>query len=497
MIAVIIIQLASKCVILKINNTQEEEDSMADETQMAAVSAPQDNIAEQSVLGSVLIATDPADTMAQITAILKPNDFFRAAHRVIFAAMIALDEEQSPIDAVTLTNKLGEMNQLENAGGESYLYDLALAVPIASNAVYYAKIVRDKAQRRAMIDILQEATQNAYAENEDVDDAVAKVSQGLDSISTNQDDKDLKKINDVVGRALERIDMNAQTEGAITGLATGYPALDNMTTGLHGGEMIIVAARPAVGKTAFVLNIAKNVAIANNNLPVVVFSLEMQDMDLVDRMLSATGNVNSSHLRTGNLDDEEWRSLTVAMDALSRTNIYFGDSAGMKITEIRAALRRLEKQVGQIGLVIIDYLQLIEGSGAEGRQQEVSAISRAIKKMAMEMDVPVIALSQLSRGVEQRQDKRPVMSDIRESGSIEQDADIVAFLYREDYYEHDGDNDSNANQGDADDENLSEIEVIVEKNRRGARGTARLLFVKSYNKFSSIDYRPEPNAGFG
>lgn len=471
---------------------------MAEETQTMGLQAPQDNVAEQSVLGSVLISTDPTDTMAVISPIVQPNDFFRTAHRVIFSAMLALDDQQRPIDQVTLVNQLNTMNQLENAGGEAYLIDLALAVPIAGNAEHYANIVKDKAQRRAMIDLLQGATQSAYSEDDAVDDALAKISQGLDGITTNRAGGDFKRIADVVNRSFEQLELNARTDGSITGLASGYPALDNMTTGFGGGEMIIVAARPAVGKTAFVLNIARNVAINNPALPVVIFSLEMGDTDLVNRMLASTGNINSQHMRTGELDDNEWQQLTIAMGSLANTKIFIDDTPGIKVTEIRSKLRRLEKQEGQLGMVIIDYLQLIEGSGSESRQQEVSAISRAIKKMAMELNAPVIALSQLSRGVEQRQDKRPVMSDIRESGSIEQDADIVAFLYREDYYERDNNDTDNQNDPrESEDADVGEIEVILEKNRRGARGTARLLFVKSYNKFSSIDYRPDATAGFG
>ena len=238
--------------------------------------------------------------------------------------------------------------------------------------------------------------------------------------------------------------------------------------------------------------------MADPNLPVVIFSLEMPDTSLVNRMLAAEGNINSQHMRTGQLDSEEWNALAVAMGSLANTKIYIDDTAGIKVTEIRSKLRRLYKREGQIGLVIIDYLQLIEGTGSEGRQQEVSAISRAIKMMAMEMDVPIIALSQLSRSVEQRQDKRPMLSDIRESGSIEQDADIVAFLYRDDYYEKANDDSDNPNDPrDEEQQDVGEIEVILEKNRSGARGTARLLFVKSYNKFSNIEFHAEEPGGFG
>jgi replicative DNA helicase len=473
-------------------------DIMADDTTLqtsAPLSAPQDNTAEQSVLGSVLISTDPTDTLTTVGSILAPDDFFRTAHRMIFSAMLALDEQQRPIDTVTLIDQLNTMNQLENAGGEAYLAELALAVPIASNAEYYAKIVKEKALRRTLIDLTTQATQESYEERESVEDAIARISQGLDAINSGETSADFKRIADVVNASFTELERNAQTNETVTGLATGYPALDELTTGLHGGQMIVVAARPAVGKTAFVLNIAQKVAVADPNLPVALFSLEMKDTDLVNRMLSAEGNIDAYHMRNGQLEDNEWRNLTIAMGSLANTKIYIDDTAGIKVTEIRSKLRRLQKQEGQIGLVIIDYLQLIEGSGNEGRQQEVSAISRAIKKMAMELNTPVIALSQLSRGVEQRQDKRPILSDIRESGSIEQDADIVAFLYREDY--HRNDNESGDTQNDPrEDEDVVEVEVILEKNRAGARGTARLLFVKSYNKFSNIEYRVE-EPGFG
>ena len=395
-------------------------------------------------------------------------------------------------------NELNKDNQVENVGGMAYLTELASTVPVAGNALYYARIVREKSIRRNMIDTLQNSLTQTYEGADSVDDAVAELSTKLDMINGGEKSADFKNIADVVEKSFEQIEQNSRTTETVTGLASGYPALDNLTTGFHGGEMIIVAARPAVGKTAFVLNIAQKVAVADPNLPVVIFSLEMPDTSLVNRMLAAEGNINSQHMRTGQLDSEEWNALAVAMGSLANTKIYIDDTAGIKVTEIRSKLRRLYKREGQIGLVIIDYLQLIEGTGSEGRQQEVSAISRAIKMMAMEMDVPIIALSQLSRSVEQRQDKRPMLSDIRESGSIEQDADIVAFLYRDDYYEKANDDSDNPNDPrDEEQQDVGEIEVILEKNRSGARGTARLLFVKSYNKFSNIEFHAEEPGGFG
>ena len=288
------------------------------------------------------------------------------------------------------------------------------------------------------------------------------------------------------------IDRLSQQSEDITGLPTGYREFDKMTAGLQPDNLIILAARPAVGKTAFALNIAQNIATSTDT-SVAIFSLEMSAESLVNRMLCAEGSINANHLRTGQLDEGEWQNLIVAMGALSNTSIFIDDTPGIKMAEIRAKCRRLAKEKGNLGLVVIDYLQLIEGSNKESRQQEVSEISRQLKKLAKELSVPILALSQLSRGVEQRQDKRPVLSDIRESGSIEQDADIVAFLYRDDYYERgeskseeDGDDQDSLNQ------DVGEVELIIEKNRAGARGTVKLLFIKSYNKFSNISYAQEP-----
>ncbi|EER74604.1 replicative DNA helicase [Weissella paramesenteroides ATCC 33313] len=471
---------------------------MPDQNEGAPLRVPQDVEAEQAVLGSILLATDPQDLLADIMTILEPSDFYRTAHRLIYSAILALDETQRAIDILTITDELDKDNQVENVGGMAYLTELASSVPVAGNALYYARIVRERSVRRNMIDTLQDSLTQTYEGSDSVDDAVADLSTKLDLINGGEKSADFKNIADVVNKSFEQIEQNSRTDETVTGLASGFPALDNLTTGFHEGEMIIIAARPAVGKTAFVLNIAQKVAVADPTLPVVIFSLEMPDTSLVNRMLAAEGNINSQHMRTGQLEAEEWNSLAVATGSLARTNIYIDDTPGIKVTEIRSKLRRLYKREGRLGLVIIDYLQLIEGTRSEGRQQEVSAISRAIKMMAMEMNVPIIALSQLSRSVEQRQDKRPMLSDIRESGSIEQDADIVAFLYRDDYY--DKSNDDLDNQNDPRDEeqqDIGEIEVILEKNRSGARGTARLLFVKSYNKFSNIDFHNEEPGGFG
>ena len=302
------------------------------------------------------------------------------------------------------------------------------------------------------------------------------------NVGEDQAGNGFKKISDVLNATIEDIDQRAQEDSSVTGLSTGYAELDKVTAGLHPDELVILAARPGVGKTAFALNVAENVAV-HTPTTVAIFSLEMGAEQLASRLLCAQGSIDANDLRTGNLNDEEWKNLVVATGILSRTSIYIDDTPGIKMAEIRAKCRRLAKETGNLGLIIVDYLQLIEGTGQENRQQEVSVISRQLKRLAKELHVPVIALSQLSRGVEQRQDKRPLLSDIRESGSIEQDADVVAFLYRDDYYNDESDSD---NSEDVVDTNAGEVEVIISKNRSGPRGTIKLLFVKSYNKFAAI-----------
>ncbi|MFL1695719.1 replicative DNA helicase [Weissella kandleri] len=458
---------------------------MADEV-VDYKSAPQDNFAEQAVLGSILISTDPVDTLTTVSSIIQSHDFFQTRHKLIYQAMIALDDAGRPIDSLVLQDQLSSMNQLENSGGAAYLAELGMVVPIASNAETYAKIVKEKSQRRTLLDVLADGTEASYSELEPVTDLIARVSGSLDGIDTEDGSADFRSIETVVTESFDQIERNAHNDGKITGLASGFRELDNLTTGFHPGEMVVVAARPAVGKTAFVLNVAQKVAVMNPSLPVAIFSLEMPAVSLVNRMLASEGNINSQNMRSGALTDEEWSKLTIAMASLSGTKLFIDDTAGIKITEIRSKLRRLKKQEGQLGLVIIDYLQLVEGTTNESQQQAVSSVSRNIKKMAMELEVPIIALAQLSRGVEQRQDKRPVLSDIRDSGSIEQDADIVGFLYREDYYRQDNDEGESTGAGQQDED--GPIELIIEKNRSGARGTAKMLFQKAYSKFSNFDY---------
>ncbi|MCT4396122.1 replicative DNA helicase [Periweissella beninensis] len=456
---------------------------------------PQNVEAEQSVLGAIFLSVTQQDALAEAAQYLQPTDFYRQAHRLIFKTMLDLDNDGRPIDPVTLQDRLASEGNLENIGGVAYLAELAGSVPTAANIGYYAQIVKEKAVLRGAIDVMTTGITDAFTEEQNSDDLLANITTKLEKIAENKITSDFLNIQDVLNEAFREIEANSQNNEIVTGLPSGYAELDKLTTGFHPGELIIIAARPAMGKTAFVLNIAQNVAVKSGAV-VAMFELEMSASGLVQRLLASQGSINSNHMRTGNLETDEWQNLMVAMQTLAQTKLFIDDTPGIKISDIRAKLRRLEKEQGQIGLVVIDYLQLIESNNHENRQQEVSDISRALKKLSKELNAPVIALSQLSRSVEQRQDKRPVLSDIRESGSIEQDADIVAFLYRDDYYDRD-DNDSDDSQTDPRDtleNDAGPIEVIIEKNRSGARGTAKLLFIKSYNKFSSLAYIDEPQS---
>lgn len=456
-------------------------DVLIDQTQ------PQNIEAEKAVLGAIFLSNDAlVESMEYVTS----DDFFKRAHQIIFDKMVDLNDRDKPIDVLTIREELQKSNQVDDIGGVSYIVELAETVPTAANVVYYAKIVQEKSVLRKLIKTATTIVTRSYVGEEEVSDLLDEAERSIMNVSESNSKEGFKNIRDVLSDNLKELNRLATDDSEVTGLSTGFTELDKMTTGLHEDELIILAARPAVGKTAFALNIAQNVG-TKNDTAVAIFSLEMGAQSLVSRMLCAEGSIDANHFRTGNLTPQEWDNLMVAMGSLSKTKIFIDDTAGIKVAEIRAKCRRLAKEQGGIGLIVIDYLQLIEGTNHENRQQEVSDISRQLKKLAKELHVPVIALSQLSRGVEQRQDKRPVLSDIRESGSIEQDADIVGFLYREDYYDRDNDaDDSNADPRD-NDENVGEVEVIIEKNRSGARGTVRLLFVKSYNKFSSISYAPD------
>ena len=440
---------------------------------------PHDLVAEQSVLGAIFINPEKLITVREF---IEADDFYKYSHRVIFKAMVTLSDRNDAIDATTVRTILDDQDDLQNIGGISYLVDLVNSVPTSANAEYYAKIVAEKAMLRRIINRLTETVNQAYEGATESDEIIANAEKALVDVSEHSNRSGFRKISEVLDVNFNTLEMRSQQTSDVTGLPTGFRDLDKITTGLHPDQLIILAARPAVGKTAFVLNIAQNVGTKQNKA-VAVFSLEMGAESLVDRMLAAEGMIDSHALRTGQLTEQDWNNVMIAQGALAEAPIYIDDTPGIKITEIRARSRKLSQEVeGGLGLIVIDYLQLITGTRPENRQQEVSDISRQLKILAKELKVPVIALSQLSRGVEQRQDKRPVLSDIRESGSIEQDADIVAFLYRDDYYRKEGEEPENAIEDNT-------IEVILEKNRAGARGTVKLLFQKEYNKFSSISKR--------
>ncbi len=436
---------------------------------------PQDLLAEQAVLGSIFISPEK---LIMVREFISPDDFYKYSHKVIFRAMITLADRNDAIDAATVRNILDDQGDLQNIGGLGYIVELVNSVPTSANAEFYAKIVSEKAMLRDIISKLTDTVNMAY-EGNDSDEISACAEKALVDINEHSNRSGFRKISDVLKVNYENLELRSQQTSDVTGLPTGFRDLDRITTGLHPDQLIILAARPAVGKTAFVLNIAQNVGTKQNR-PVAIFSLEMGAESLVDRMLAAEGMVDSHSLRTGQLTDQDWNNVTIAQGALADAPIYIDDTPGIKITEIRARSRKLSQEVDDgLGLIVIDYLQLISGTRPENRQQEVSEISRQLKILAKELKVPVIALSQLSRGVEQRQDKRPVLSDIRESGSIEQDADIVAFLYRDDYYRREGEEAEEIVEDNT-------VEVILEKNRAGARGTVKLMFQKEYNKFSSI-----------
>lgn len=442
---------------------------------------PQDIDAEQSVLGAIILNPE---TFVSALEYIDDTDFYRRAHQLIFKSMMDLNDKNEPIDAMTIKSVLESEGNIEDAGGFSYLGELSQVTPSSTNVSYYAQIVEKKSLLRRLIETSNEISRSAYENDGDVLSVLNDAEQKILKVSEKRNRSGFASISEVLNQAVDHIDELYQRDEQITGISTGYKQLDQMTSGLHEDELIILAARPGVGKTAFALNVAQNIG-TDTDETIAIFSLEMGAQQLVNRMLCAEGNIDAGNLRNGTLTPEEYQHLFVAMGSLSNANIYIDDTPGIRTNEIRAKCRRLKQERGSIGLIVIDYLQLIEGSSnRESRQQQVSDISRQLKKLAKELSVPVIALSQLSRSVEQRQDKRPILSDLRESGSIEQDADIVAFLYREDYYR--------AEDGEEDDRILDDtVEVIIEKNRSGARGTVKLNFKKEYNKFTSIVYRSE------
>ena len=443
---------------------------------------PQDLAAEQAVLGAIFL---DSERLIEVSEFIAADDFYKTSHQIIFRIMMRLQDERSPIDVLTVHTLLDNQGDLETIGGISYIAELAASTPTAANAAFYAKIVSEKALLRKLIRQLTESVERAYSQDEPADDIIALAEKGIVAVTEGRTRSGFRKISEIIDTNYDEIERLSKQKSTVTGISTGYPALDEKTTGLHEGELIILAARPAMGKTAFALNIAANIGKLGQT--VAIFSLEMGAESLVNRMVSSEGLIDAYSLRTGKLTDDDWSNLIIAQGALADRSIYVDDSPGIKITEIRARSRKLAQEQGGLGLILIDYLQLISGTGKENRQQEVSDISRQLKVLATELKVPVLALSQLSRGVEQREDKRPKLSDLRESGSIEQDADIVAFIHREAYYQ---------NPNDPEVELDNKAEIIFAKNRSGETGTAELMWVGQFTKFTSIDTHHESGPSY-
>ena len=435
---------------------------------------PHDLVAEQSVLGAVFISPE---IMASLADELTPDDFYRPANKIVFKTMLSLLEKGEPIDATTMISALTNQGDISTIGGMTYVVELVNSTPTSKNVEHYAKLVKEKAMLRKVIADLSESLSSAYQGDVSISDIISKTEKSMLDISNQNTGTGFRNVADILDTHMQIVETRSQTDGFVTGLSTGFVGLDKITTGLHEGNLIILAARPAMGKTALALNIAKHVATVERK-PAVIFSLEMGAEELIERMVASEGMVPGYHLKTGNLSTDEWKRLVHAQSNLYDVPIFVDDTAGIRISEIRSKARKLSQEMGGLGIIIIDYLQLITGSKRENRQQIVSEISRELKILAKDLRVPVIALSQLSRSVEQRQDKRPMLSDLRESGSIEQDADIVAFLYRDAYYQKE--------QADSQEAN-NVTELILEKNRHGSLGTVKLYFHKEYTKFSSVE----------
>ncbi|MDR3215540.1 MAG: replicative DNA helicase [Bacilli bacterium] len=428
--------------------------------------------AEQMILGAAILSRNALDEM--LTK-LSRDDFYFGNHQIIFDIINNLVDDRIALDISTITALLVEKKQLDNVGGVEYLSQISQSVVTSVNIGYYINIVLDKALLRNLIQTSEAIASEAYEQIESTDDLIQKAEKDILEIIRNRKTSDFKTSKQVVAEVHDNIIELGKTKTVLTGLKTGYDQLDRITSGLQRGDLIILAARPSVGKTAFALNMASNVA-GYNNLPVVIFSLEMGAEQLVKRMLSAEGRINGDKLKNGQFDEEDWIKYSKAQKILNTRALFIDDTSGIRVSEIASKCRKLDREQKGLGLIVIDYLQLIAGSDnkRESRQVEVADISRSLKLLARELKVPIIALSQLSRSVEQRSDKRPMMSDLRESGAIEQDADIVTFLYRDDYY-----NDDTEAQG--------VVELIIGKHRNGETGKVLLHFEKEHNKFLNPD----------
>lgn len=432
---------------------------------------PQNVEAEQSVLGALLI--DPT-AIEKVGEMLRADDFYRQDNRIIYEAMQALHSRSEAIDLVTVTEELRKLGQLDAIGGISAITALSNAVPTAANVVYHAKIIAEKSLRRQIITTATEIAATGYEDEEDVESTLDMAEQKIMAVANRRGHGQVTSIKEIVKGAMDRIGKLMDSKDAFTGLPTGFVDFDKMTSGLQPSDLIIVAARPSMGKTSLVLNIAEHVALKGNK-SVAIFSLEMSKEQLAQRMLCSEALIDASRLRIGQINDDEFPKLIDAADRLSNANILMDDTPGITALELRAKARRWKQEHG-LDLIVIDYLQLMQGTSkrnSDNRQQEMSDISRSLKGLARELNVPVIALSQLSRGVEARTNKRPMLSDLRESGAIEQDADLVAFIYREDYY-------------DKETENKNITEFIIAKHRNGPVDTVKLFFQKDITRFYNL-----------
>ncbi|GAA2930709.1 replicative DNA helicase [Streptomyces thioluteus] len=429
---------------------------------------PQDLDAEQSVLGGMLLSKD---AIADVVEILKGNDFYRPAHETVYQAILDLYAKGEPADPITVAAELTKRGEISRVGGAAYLHTLVQTVPTAANAEYYAEIVHERAVLRRLVEAGTRITQMGYAADGDVDDIVNNAQAEIYAVTEQRTTEDYLPLGDIMEGALDEIEAIGSRSGQMSGVPTGFTDLDALTNGLHPGQMIVIAARPAMGKSTLALDFARACSI-KSNLPSVIFSLEMGRNEIAMRLLSAEARVALHHMRSGSMTDEDWTRLARRMPDVSAAPLYIDDSPNLSMMEIRAKCRRL-KQRNDLKLVVIDYLQLMQSGGArrpESRQQEVSDMSRNLKLLAKELEVPVIALSQLNRGPEQRTDKKPMVSDLRESGSIEQDADMVILLHREDAYEKES-------------PRAGEADLIVAKHRNGPTATITVAFQGHYSRF--------------
>lgn len=437
---------------------------------------PQNIEAERNLLGGLLMEDG---ALLKVVDILEPEYFYKEAHGIIYAAILDLFERNEPHDIVTVHNHLKSKRLLDKVGGAVYLAELTDTLPLGPNIVHYAKIIRDKAILRRLIEKTSEILNHCFEEAGDVDEILEAAETSIFEVTQTKIRQNFAPLSSVLCSTVEKVERLYNRKELITGVPTGFIELDKMTAGLQPSDLIIIAGRPSMGKTALALNIAQHAAL-HHGIPVAIFSLEMASEQLVLRMLSSEAKVDAHKLRTGFLPDKDWPRITAAADTLSDAPIFIDETPAITVTDMRAKARRLKMENG-LGLVLVDYLQLMRSrAGAERREQEISEISRSLKAMAKELQVPVVALSQLNRNVEARPNKRPQMSDLRESGAIEQDADLIAFIYRDEVYNKSEDN---PNKGIA--------EIIVAKQRNGPTGTVKLAFISKYSSFENLSTRPD------